>query len=189
MGCCPSKADTRANNARHLQSVPSSRPSSSSTSRVAACPLWTARSVSPYSRRYPWTHRANEAYAGQPLSIGITLAGVKGLRAAVVAYTVDRPADPIVTTADIATKIVIPATAGLAGGRQCYVDLDGGRHRAKPTHFISHTWQAEGLGMLDAVVQHGDGVVAAGNPPAVYYLDLASVDQHQINQVGAPMGW
>jgi hypothetical protein len=107
----------------------------------------------------------------------------------VVAYTVDRPADPIVTTADIATKIVIPATAGLAGGRQCYVDLDGGRHRAKPTHFISHTWQAEGLGMLDAVVQHGDGVVAAGNPPAVYYLDLASVDQHQINQVGAPMGW
>ena len=48
---------------------------------------------------------------------------------------------------------------------------------------MSHTWQADAMGLLDAIVTHGEEMVATGNTSPVYYLDLASVDQHLIDQV------
>lgn len=115
-------------------------------------------------------------------SIGITLAGVKGLKDAVQRYNRDNPRSPIKKTADISTKIVKPATSKLPRGKQAYVFLNDSEHRGTPECFVSHTWQADALGLLDAVIKHGDTVVATGGSPPVYYLDLASVDQHQIDQ-------
>lgn len=118
--------------------------------------------------------------------VGITLAGVKGLREAVRKHNRANPNNKIMKTADVSIKIIIPNTRHLPRGRQAYVFLNDSEHRGKPTFFVSHTWQAEALGLLDAVVAHGDAVVAKGGSPPVYYLDLASVDQHQTDQVSHP---
>jgi hypothetical protein len=49
---------------------------------------------------------------------------------------------------------------------------------------VSHTWKAEAMGLLDAIIEHGERVVREGSKPVpVYYLDLASVDQHKTDQV------
>ena len=64
-----------------------------------------------------------------------------------------------------------------------FVHMSGGKHRGKPTFFVSHAWKADGVGLLDAIVTHGDEEVKHGRPLPVYYLDLACVDQHQVDQV------
>ncbi len=118
--------------------------------------------------------------------VGITLAGVRLLKEEVERYNrscSETKGRPIEQTCDVATVIIKPATARLPKGRQAYVYLHGGRHRGKPSAFVSHTWQAEALGLLGAIIDHGETAVARGRPPPVYYLDLASVDQHQIDQV------
>lgn len=101
-----------------------------------------------------------------------------------VQYNANHPNDDqIVTTADIATKLIKPATAKLPKGQQAYVHLIAARLRGKPNRFVSHTWLANALGLLKALIAHGEAVVAAGGAPPVYYLDLASVDQHLTDQV------
>jgi hypothetical protein len=115
--------------------------------------------------------------------VGIKLAGVKELRDKVLSFNDTDPADPITKTAHISIKIVKPATSRLTKGEQAYVHLDGGKHRGKPEYFVSQTWQADAMGLLDSIIRHGDGVIAKGGKPPVYYLDLASVDQHQTDQV------
>ena len=120
-------------------------------------------------------------------AVGITLAGVKGLKDAVQRYNRDNPQSPIQKTADISTKVVKPATSTLPSGKQAYVFLNDSEHRGKPEYFVSHTWQADAIGLLDAVIRHGDAVVASGGSPPVYYLDMASVDQHQTDQVRCPI--
>ena len=63
--------------------------------------------------------------------------------------------------------------------------LQGGKHRGAATCFVSHTWQADAAGLLEAVIKHGDAVVANGSEAPVFYLDLASVDQHQTDQASS----
>jgi hypothetical protein len=53
--------------------------------------------------------------------VGITLDGVKEIRAHVERYNSEHADDLIVTTADIANKIIKPATETLAKGEQAYV--------------------------------------------------------------------
>jgi hypothetical protein len=144
--------------------------------------------------------------------VGITLCGVKELRALVAQYNSDRhnrhhhhrqdaaavaAADDgdddddddddddgrIVRTADVAKRIVKPATEKLSDGQQAFVHIDNGKHRDFPTCFVSHAWHADAAGLLDAVVNHGDDAVSAGRSPPVYFLDLTSVDQHHTDQV------
>ena len=114
---------------------------------------------------------------------GITLEGVKELHRLVVRYNSDNPADRIVITANVANKIVKPRTVSLPKGKQAYVHLDGGKHRGKPKCFVSHTWQADAIGLLETIIRHGEAEVRGGRPAPIYYLDLASVDQHQTDQV------
>ena len=115
--------------------------------------------------------------------IGITLAGVKALQAEVLRFNRKHRRRPIEKTRDISTKIVKPATRGLPTGQQAYVHLQDGKHRGAATCFVSHTWQADAGGLLEAVVHYGDAVVADGGEAPVFYLDIASVDQHQTDQV------
>ena len=63
--------------------------------------------------------------------------------------------------------------------------LRGGKYRGAATCFVSHTWQADAAGLLEAVIKHGDAVVANGGEAPVFYLDLASVDQHQTDQASS----
>jgi hypothetical protein len=119
-------------------------------------------------------------------SVGITLDGVKVLRDEMERYNRNHPSSRIEKTRDIANKIVKPATSGLAEGKQAYVFLNNSKHRGTSRIFVSHTWHANAVGLLDAVIKHGDTVVAKGGKPPVYYIDLASVDQHQTDQVSPP---
>jgi hypothetical protein len=44
------------------------------------------------------------------------------------------------------------------------------------------------MGLLDAIIEHGERVVREGSKPVpVYYLDLASVDQHKTDQVSCAL--
>lgn len=121
--------------------------------------------------------------APQAKMIGITLAGLVELQDKVMRHNQHHPDNPIRTTSDISTRIVKPETEALAAGEQLYAHLDGFKHCGIPEYFVSHAWLADGLGLLEAVTTHGAGVVAAGKDPPVYYLDLVSIDQHQIDQV------
>ena len=116
-------------------------------------------------------------------SIGITLAGVKVLMDEMQRYNRENPSSPITETRDIANKIVKPATCKLPKGRQAYAFLNDSQHRGVSLCFVSHTWHAKALGLLESVIIHGDKVVAKGGSPPVYYIDLACVDQHQTDQV------
>eukprot|EP00035_Acanthoeca_spectabilis_P012643 m.229104 g.229104 ORF g.229104 m.229104 type:complete len:639 (+) comp15675_c1_seq1:293-2209(+) len=123
------------------------------------------------------------ATAAGAREIGIHLEAVVELHAKLVQFNAEHPeAEQIVTTADVATKLIKPATAKLPKGAQAYFDLVDKRHRGKPSVFVSHTWLGEAIGLLKAIIAHGEGVVAAGGAPPVYYLDLASVDQHLVDQ-------
>jgi hypothetical protein len=119
-------------------------------------------------------------------SIGITLAGVKLLRDEMQRYNRKNPSSPITETRDIANKIVKSATLKLPKGRQAYVFLNDSLHRGVSQCFVSHTWHANALGLLESVIIHGDKVVAKGGSPPVYYIDLACVDQHKTDQVRLP---
>ena len=100
-----------------------------------------------------------------------------------LAHNAAHPSDLIVKTCDIATKIVRGETSSLPKGHQAYVQLAGGRHRGTPTYFVSHTWIAPAIALLESVLVHGHGIVAGGGERPVYYLDVASVDQHETDQV------
>jgi hypothetical protein len=117
-------------------------------------------------------------------SVGITLDGVKVLRDEMQRYNHNHPSSRIEKTRDIANQIVKPATSGLAEGKQAYVFLNNSKHRGTSRCFVSHAWQA--VGLLDAVIKHGDTVVAKGGKPPVYDIDLATYDQHQTDQVSPP---
>jgi hypothetical protein len=110
--------------------------------------------------------------------VGMTLDGVKELRDEVL-----QCATPIESTGDISENLIKSKTKGLPPGGRAYVNTSGGRHRGRPTHFVSHTWLADAHALLESIIAHGDRVVAGGGVPPVYYLDLVSVDQHLIDQV------
>jgi hypothetical protein len=155
---------------------------------IGSRPVASVVLTSEDKRGAPTAASATELFALSPdgtLLNGVTLDGVKELRDLVLRHNSSSNADDqIVKTADVAVKIVKPTTAALPQGQQAYVDLDDGKHRGKPNHFVSHTWQAGAMGLLNAIIEHGDRVVGEGNKPhPVYYLDLASVDQHKTDQV------
>ena len=189
MGCVSSKsADQNPTPSRQAAAA-------SAASRLSPSPPSAADAVVDLAVRLP--RRENvyfEAEGGSGIKakdrIGITLAGVKALQAEVLRFnsTADT-ASRIEKTRDISTKIVKPATRGLPTGQQAYVHLQDGKHRGAATCFVSHTWQAEAGGLLEAVVHYGDAVVADGGEAPVFYLDIASVDQHQTDQVSRARRW
>lgn len=93
------------------------------------------------------------------------------------------PTTPITTTADAANLWIKPATVNLAAAPRSYVALHP-EFCAPHTVFCSHTWGAEVEPLLSTLVEHGELAVAEGRPPPSYYLDVASVDQHEVDQVG-----
>lgn len=115
---------------------------------------------------------------------GILLTGIIALQESVRTYNEANPRNPIVTTADVSTTIVLPATTHLPEGMQSYVNLDNGKYGGVATRFVSHTWRADAEGLFQAIVAHSIALEADGIPEVCYYLDLAIVDQHAINQVG-----
>ena len=62
------------------------------------------------------------------------------------------------------------------------MELEGGRHMVRITRFVSHTWGAEALPLLDSLVEYGESEAAAGRAAPGFYLDLCVVDQHAIDQ-------
>lgn len=117
-------------------------------------------------------------------AVGLKHDGVIRLLEVVETFNQEHPSDLIKKTRDIANKVVKPITKRtLPTGQQAYVFIENSKYRGTPTCFVSQTWGADAIGLLKAIISHGDSVIAKGLPPPTYYLDVACVDQHQIDQV------
>lgn len=62
-----------------------------------------------------------------------------------------------------------------------YCKIENAKYCGTPTHFVSHTWESDILGLLHAVIEHGENLVQSGNQPPIYYIDFVSIDQHLID--------
>jgi hypothetical protein len=84
-------------------------------------------------------------------------------------------------------QLIKPLTAGLPPGCQAYINLLPPSMVGPVTHFISHTWG----GGIEALFE---GVIAKakereGSDSFFFYFDIASNNQHAIDQVMPPPSW
>ena len=117
---------------------------------------------------------------------GIALRYIKRLQVEMLRHNEDHGHSilgRVTTTVDLANQIVKPATdtEKCPPGQQKYADLQiAGAQEARC--FVSHAWGSSAADLLATIIAHGDAEVAKGLAEPVYFVDVASVDQHVTDQ-------